>query len=93
MSTNSEVLTLKMLLGHYPNTALSRKGKIQSPRLILNFAEVETAHLAFKRVVRELEFDVAELAISTFLSAKAHDKPLVWYQKYGPNAFPGFLCC
>lgn len=77
MSDSSEILKLKMLLGNYPNTALLRNGKLQSPRFILNFAEVEKAHFAFKRAVRELEFDVAELAISTFLSAKAHDKPLV----------------
>ena len=77
MSDNSQILTLKMLLGNYPNTARLRNGKIQSPRFVLDFAEVETAHLAFKRAVRDLEFDVAELAISTFLSAKAHDKPLV----------------
>src|SRR5574341_444843 len=30
---------------------------------------------AFKRVVRNLEFDVAEMAIMTFLVAKAFDKP------------------
>ena len=29
----------------------------------------------FKRVVRNLEFDVAEMAIMTYLVAKAHDKP------------------
>ncbi|HLX80761.1 MAG TPA: phosphate ABC transporter substrate-binding protein, partial [Burkholderiales bacterium] len=31
---------------------------------------------AFKRVVRDLEFDVAEIAIVTFLMAKAYGKPL-----------------
>jgi 4,5-dihydroxyphthalate decarboxylase len=77
MSDSSEILTVNMLLGNYSNTELLRNGQIQTPRFVLNFAEVEPAHLAFKRVVRNLEFDVAELAISTFLSAKAHDKPLV----------------
>ena len=38
---------------------------------------MKTPNTAFKRVVRDLEFDVAELAIVTFLIAKAHGKPLV----------------
>jgi 4,5-dihydroxyphthalate decarboxylase len=38
---------------------------------------VKAAASAFKRVVRDLEFDFAELAIVTFLIAKAHGKPLV----------------
>ena len=37
---------------------------------------VKVANQYFKRVVRNLEFDVAELAIMTFLLAKAHGKPL-----------------
>lgn len=32
---------------------------------------MKVSHAAFKRVVRDLEFDVAELAIVTFLMAKA----------------------
>jgi 4,5-dihydroxyphthalate decarboxylase len=36
---------------------------------------VKTPHTAFKRVVRDLEFDVAELALMTFLLARAHGKP------------------
>jgi 4,5-dihydroxyphthalate decarboxylase len=41
-----------------------------------DFADVKVPNTAFKRVVRDLEFDVAELAIVTFLMAKAHGKPL-----------------
>jgi 4,5-dihydroxyphthalate decarboxylase len=77
MSTNSDVLTLQTLLGDYPNTSALRKGEIRSPRLALDFADVRVPHHAFKQVVRELKFDVAELAIATYLTAKAHNKPLV----------------
>jgi 4,5-dihydroxyphthalate decarboxylase len=41
----------------------------------VQFADVERPHHAFKRVVRELEFDIAELALVTFLLAKAHGTP------------------
>lgn len=61
---------MKALLGDYPVT---RYFKEKAP---LEFADVKQAHTAFKRVVRDLEFDVAELAVVTFLLAKAHGKPL-----------------
>ena len=77
MSNSSEIPTLRALLGDYPNTASLRKGVIRSPRFNLNFADVKVPNHAFKRVVRDIEFDVAELAIATYLTAKAHGKPLV----------------
>lgn len=76
MSNSSGIMKLQALLGDYPNTAPLKKGEVRSPSVVLDFADVKTAHHAFKRVVRDLEFDVAELAISTYLTAKAHDKPL-----------------
>jgi 4,5-dihydroxyphthalate decarboxylase len=77
MNKSSEVITLKALMGDYPNTSLLRKGEISSPGLVFEFADVKVPNNAFKRVVRDLEFDVAELAITTYLTAKAHHKPLV----------------
>ena len=77
MSNSSGIMTLRALLGDYPNTAALKKGEIRSPRLNFDFADVKVPNHAFKRVVRDLEFDVAELAISTYLTAKAHNKPLV----------------
>lgn len=73
---NSEPLKLKALLGDYPNTAALKRGEVKSPKISFDFADVKTPNHAFKRVVRDLEFGVAELAIVTYLMAKAHDKPL-----------------
>jgi 4,5-dihydroxyphthalate decarboxylase len=53
-----------------------KSGEIRSAGLAFDFADVKVPNTAFKRVVRDLEFDVAELAIVTFLLAKAHGKPL-----------------
>ena len=61
---------MKALLGDYPVTRLFRQNAG------LQFADVALPHTAFKRVVRDLEFDVAELALVTFLLARAHGKPL-----------------
>ena len=63
-------MALKTLLGDYPVT----KAFKANPGF--DFADVKVPNTAFKRVVRDLEFDVAELAIVTFLLAKAHGKPL-----------------
>jgi 4,5-dihydroxyphthalate decarboxylase len=68
---------LRALFGDYPVTAALKKGAVRSPYVELDFADVKVPNTAFKRVVRDLEFDVAELAIVTFLMAKAHGKPLV----------------
>ena len=77
MSNRSEVLTLQVLLGDHPHVMALKNGQIRSPRLDLKFADVKMAYREFKRVVRNLEFDVAELALVTYLQAKAHGKPLV----------------
>jgi 4,5-dihydroxyphthalate decarboxylase len=67
---------LKTLLGNYPWHAPLKRGDVRSPRVGLDFTDVPMIHSAFKRVVRDLEFDVAELALVTFLQAKAWGKPL-----------------
>ncbi len=74
---DAEPLSLHTLLGDYPNTLALKRGEVRSPHVAFDFADVKVANTAFKRVVRDLEFDVAELAIVTFLMAKAHGKPLV----------------
>jgi len=67
---------VKALLGDYPATAALKKGEVRSDRVRLDFADVRPPSAGFKRVVRDLEFDVAELAITTFLMAKTFGKPL-----------------
>ena len=62
---------MKAMFGDYPVTKLFKQ------KSGLDFVpDVKVANQLFKRVVRGLEFDVAELAIMTFLLAKAHGKPL-----------------
>ena len=61
---------MKAMVGDYPVTKVFRQ------TVPFEFADVKVPNTAFKRVVRDLEFDLAELAIMTFLLAKAHGKPL-----------------
>ena len=69
-------MRLKTLLGNYPVTQALKDGRVRSPSLEFEFADVKVPHTAFKRVVRDLEFDVAEIAIVTYLMAKSFGKPL-----------------
>jgi 4,5-dihydroxyphthalate decarboxylase len=68
-------MRLKTLLGDYPVTRALREGRVRSPLVELDIADVKVPHTAFKRVVRDLEFDVAEIAIVTYLMAKSFGKP------------------
>ena len=69
-------LALKTLLGNYPVTRALRSGELVPASFAFDFADVKVPNRAFKRVVRELEFDVAELALVTYFQAKAFGKPL-----------------
>ncbi len=65
------------LLGNYPNTLALKKGEVKSDLIDFDFADVKVSNTAFKPLVREAKFDVAELAIVTFLQAKTYGKPYV----------------
>ena len=69
MNTSSAPILLKAMLGDYPLTHRLRSGGIRSARYAFDFADVKVPNTAFKRTVRDLEFDVSELAIVTFLQA------------------------
>jgi len=66
---------LKTLLGNYTNTLPLKNGDIKPSVFSFEFAEIKVPNRAFKRVVREQEFDVAELAMVTCLQAIAYNKP------------------
>jgi len=77
MQETQSALTLQTLLASYPNTAALRNGTVSSPLVNFAFADVKVANKAFKALVREQKFDLGELAIVTFLQAKAFGKPYV----------------
>ena len=68
---------LHTMLGNYPNTKPLKSGVIGSDLVDFDFAEVKVANSHFKEVVRDAKYDVAELAIVTYLQAKAYGKPYV----------------
>jgi 4,5-dihydroxyphthalate decarboxylase len=85
---------LRTLLGDYPATHALRQGTLASPIVPLDFADVAVPNRAFKRVVRDLEFDAAELALMTFLMARSRGValrllPVVVFSR---NPLPHLVC-
>ena len=70
-------LVLRTAIGQYPHTSALRDGRISSNLVTLDFADIATINRAFAPMVREQRFDVSEMAIVTFLQAKAFGKPLM----------------
>lgn len=61
--------TLFTLLATHPSTAALKTGKVRSPLVDFNFADVKVSNTEFKPLVREHRYDLAELAIVTYLQA------------------------
>lgn len=71
------MMQLQTLLGDHPTTSALKKGEIASDSVTLAFADFQPTNTGFKPMVREGRFDVSEMAIVTYLMAKAHRKPMV----------------
>ena len=77
MTAQDRPMTLTAMFGTYANTAALKKGELRSPLVSFDFADVKVANQFFKSVVREQRYDLSELAIATYLQAKAYGKPYV----------------
>ena len=75
--TAEKVETLDACFGTYPHTQPLKNGDIKSDRVVLRFNEVNPINKAFLMMVRQMKFDVSEMAIATYLQAKAYGKPIV----------------
>src|SRR5262245_29062503 len=74
---DAKKLTLQTMMGNYPITKPLKSGAAPSELVDFDFVEVKVANNLFKSVVRDAKYDVAELAIVTYLQAKAYGKPYV----------------
>ena len=70
-------LKLKAVLGGHSHVQAVKSGELRSDLFDLDFITYTPTNTAFKPMVREQAFDVCEMAIVTYLMAKAHGKPLV----------------
>lgn len=70
--TRPHVTIALQTLGH---TAALKQGTVRLPGFELEFIEVSPIVQAFRRMVRNLEFDISEMAATTYLTARAFNKP------------------
>ena len=56
------------------NNRALKDGSVKPKTFTFDFVEVDPLIDAFRRMVRGLEFDICEMAITTYICAKAHGK-------------------
>jgi 4,5-dihydroxyphthalate decarboxylase len=67
---------LKVLIGSYPYTVPLKSGALRSDRFDFEFTEIVPVWDGFKGMIRDDKYEVSEMAVVTYLLAKAHGKPL-----------------
>ena len=80
-------LTLKAALVTRGHTQALKDGSVTPNGYRLEFEEVPQIIQAFRRMVRGLEFDVTEMAITTYLCARAHGKRFTAVPVFPMRAF------
>jgi 4,5-dihydroxyphthalate decarboxylase len=76
-AARQDMARLHTLLQDKPWNMPLKRGTIQSSIVQFDFDDIEEASDHFKPMVRELAYDCGELAIVTYLQARAYDKALV----------------
>jgi 4,5-dihydroxyphthalate decarboxylase len=70
-------VTLRTNLADYPVTMGLKERRVSSPLVNLDFCGPATAHDGFKDMIRKNLYDAGELAIVTYLQARAYGKPYI----------------
>jgi 4,5-dihydroxyphthalate decarboxylase len=76
MSEGAAPPSLRAVLKRYPHTNGLISGEIRDPRVSLDWVNVEPIYRAFAPMARSQVYDVSEMAIVTYLQARAYDKPI-----------------
>jgi hypothetical protein len=69
------VPTLKTAIATYGWTKALKSGALRSRRLEFEYVEVKNTNVAVRNMARDLAYDVAEMALVTYLSARVFNKP------------------
>jgi 4,5-dihydroxyphthalate decarboxylase len=75
MATATSTTVLKTAIATYPHTKALKDGHVTAPGLQFEHLDISPIIAAFRRMCRGLEFDVCEMAITTYLTARAYHKP------------------
>lgn len=69
-------MLLKTVTRTQGNNKALKDGAVKMPDYRFDFVEVDPLIDAFRRMVRGLEFDVSEMALTTYLAAREHGKKM-----------------
>ena len=83
----SQPLRLKLAIADNSHVAAVRSGAIPIKGVDAQFVEVVPQIAAYRRMVRDLEFDVCELAPTTYVIARAYGAPFVALPIFLARAF------
>ena len=72
----TETITLRSAIADYPHVRALKDGTVWSDRVRFDFADVPVITRAFRRMVRTLDFDLCEIALTTLAQAHAFGKPV-----------------
>src|SRR5687768_14874356 len=81
------MLRLKTALVSRGHTQALKDGTVKPRTCELEFEDVPAIIKAFRRMVRGLEFDVTEMAITTYITSKAHGKKFTAIPVFPMRAF------
>ena len=80
-------LVLQTAIGNYGHTTPLKDGTVTSGMFDMEHIEVSPVTSIFRRMVRGLEFDVAEMALSTYICVRSHGKPFTGIPIFLTRAF------
>tara|TARA_B110000259_G_scaffold52319_1_gene61592 strand:+ start:24647 stop:25588 length:942 start_codon:yes stop_codon:yes gene_type:complete len=69
-------ITLKMVTRTQGNNRALKAGEIKMPDFCCAFEEVNPLPRAFRKMVREQAYDVSEMALTTYITARAYGVPI-----------------
>ena len=81
------MLKLKTVTRTQGNNQALKDGSVKPRTFTFEFVEVDPLVAAFRRMVRGLELDICEMAITTYICAKAHGKPMTAVPVFLVRAF------
>mgnify|MGYP002822203334 FL=1 len=67
-------LNLHTAIANYGHTSEIKNGNIGSDRFEMDHVDISPVPMIFRRMVRNLEFDVAEMALATYICSKHYKK-------------------
>ena len=70
-------VTLYSLLSKHAGTEALKAGRVSSPLVAFEYADVKVANTQFKAMMRDLKYDFGEVAIVTYLQGYEYRKPYV----------------